>query len=70
MAALLGYAEKVTLNPATMTETDVNQLRRAGWSDRTIHDATQVIGYFAYINRIADALGVKREDGLTVWGEG
>lgn len=40
-----------------MGHQDVQALREAGWTDEDIHDATQVIAYFNYINRIADALG-------------
>ena len=36
--------------------------------DRAIHDAVQVIGYFNYITRVADALGVEREDFIPPWG--
>lgn len=28
---------------------------------RTIHDACAIIGYFAFVNRIADGLGVEIE---------
>jgi len=35
---------------------------RVGWTDEDIHDATQVIAYFNYINRIADALGVQVDE--------
>ena len=35
---------------------------------RRIHDAVQVIGYFNYITRVADALGVEREDFIPPWG--
>jgi alkylhydroperoxidase family enzyme len=44
-----------------MAEGDVRRLREAGWSDRAIHDAAQVIAYFNYINRVADGLGVDLE---------
>ena len=60
--ALLEYAEKLTRTPSSMSATDVEALRHAGWSDRAIHDATQVCGYFNYINRVAEALGVEMED--------
>ena len=38
---------------------DLSSLKQTGYSDRAIHDAVQIIGYFNYINRIADSLGVK-----------
>ena len=44
-----------------MAESDVEALRELGLDDRAIHDATQVISYFNYINRIADGLGVEPE---------
>ena len=44
-----------------MTAEDHAPLRAHALSDRDIHDATQVIGYFNYINRIADALGTDLE---------
>ena len=43
--------------------------RAAGFDDRSIHDATQVIGFFNYINRLADGLGVDRESGIKAWGD-
>lgn len=59
--AFCAYAEKLTLTPAEMRESDVQSLRDLGWSDREIHDGCQVIAYFNYINRIADGLGVDPE---------
>lgn len=69
-SALLHFAEKLTLEPAGMAETDIQTLRTAGWQDEAIHDATQVIAYFNYINRVADGLGVDSEPGLPTWGGG
>lgn len=51
-----------------MDESDVEQLRSVGLDDRAIHDATQIIGYFNYIDRIADALGVEPETFIQDWG--
>lgn len=68
--ALLHFAEKLTRTPAAIGAGDVETLRGAGWNDRAIHDATQVIAYFNYINRIADGLGVEPEPGLSRWGRG
>ena len=67
--ALCAYAEKLTLQPTAMSEDDIISLRQAGLDDVAIHDATQVIGFFNYINRVADALGVEREDFIQPWGE-
>jgi alkylhydroperoxidase family enzyme len=44
-----------------MQASDLEPLRAVGLTERDIVDATQVISYFNYINRIADALGVDRE---------
>ncbi len=65
---LLEYAEKLTRAPATCTRDDIEALRRAGWCDASIHDAVQVVAYFNYINRVADALGVELEADLPRWG--
>lgn len=65
--ALCAYAEKLTLHPTKMTKEDIEALRREGLSDRAVHDATQVISYFNYINRIADALDVAQEDFIKAW---
>lgn len=52
-----------------MRQEDVDALRGLGLEDQAIHDAAQVVGYFNYINRIADALGVDLEDFVRAWGE-
>ncbi len=44
-----------------MSEEDVERLRGHGWSDAGIHDAIQVVSYFNYINRVADAVGIEDE---------
>jgi uncharacterized peroxidase-related enzyme len=69
-AALCAFAEKLTRSPGAMGESDVAALRGAGLPDAAIHDAAQVVGYFAYINRVAEALGVELETFVRAWGEG
>lgn len=59
--SLCRYAEKLTRRPAEMTREDLEPLRAEGLSDGDILDLVQVIGYFNYINRVADALGVPEE---------
>lgn len=66
---LCAYAVRLTQTPAAMSDDDIRTLRAAGLSDRSIHDATQVIAYFNYINRVADALGVQPETFVRPWGE-
>ena len=55
---LLRYAEKLTLHPADMTQSDVDALRTAGADDGQILEANQIIGYFNYVNRHLNGLGV------------
>ena len=52
---------KMTREPASITPEDLDRLRNTGLDDRAISDATQVIAYFNYINRVADGLGVDLE---------
>ena len=59
--ALCEYAEKLTRTPAAMTQEDLVPLRREGLSDVDILDLVQIVSYFNYINRVADALGVPEE---------
>ena len=66
--ALAAWAEKITRTPAACTADDLASLRACGLGDRAIHDAAQVVAYFNYINRIADALGVELEPDLPSWG--
>lgn len=60
--AMLGYVEKLTLTPWEMVEADVVALREVGFSDADILDINQITGYYAYVNRLADGLGVELED--------
>ena len=66
--ALMAFADKLTRTPASMNAADLDELRRLGWSDRAINDATQVVSYFNYINRIADGLGLPPEDWIDELG--
>ena len=60
--AMLTYVEKLTLTPWEMVEADVVALREAGFSDAGILDINQVTAYYAYVNRLADGLGVELEE--------
>lgn len=56
--AILDYADKLTRTPWEVEEDDLEPLRAAGLSDAGILDANVTVAYFAYVNRIADGLGV------------
>lgn len=66
--ALCELAEKLTRSQRKMSPSDLEGLRAQGLDDPAIHDAVQVIAYFNYITRIADALGVEPEDFIQPWG--
>jgi uncharacterized protein YciW len=59
---LCDFAVKLTLHPGQMKKSGIAELHNHGFDDDQITIATQVIGYFNYINRIADGLGVDPED--------
>ena len=67
--ALCRYAEQLTAEPSSVGPVDIDALRKHGFNDTAIHDATQVIAYFNYINRIADGLAVEDEEFVRAWGE-
>lgn len=58
---MLDYAAKLTREPWTMERGDVEALREVGFSDSAILDINQVTGYYAFVNRLADGLGVELE---------
>lgn len=63
--ALCDYAAKLTLTPGAVGEDDVVGLREEGFSEEAVTIAVQVIGYFNYINRVADGLGVDPEEWMS-----
>lgn len=59
--AMLDYVVKLTRTPGEMVVADVEGLRLQGFDDRAIHDICAIAAYFAFVNRIADGLGVELE---------
>ena len=51
------YAEQLTVNPVSLTEDLVIQLRSAGFSDGEILEINQITAYFNYANRTVLGLG-------------
>ena len=62
--ALLDYAVKLTKDPRLAGRGDLDALRALGYTDEQLVDAVQCIGYFNFINRVLDGLGVDPEPGM------
>ena len=58
---MMDYAVKLTHTPSEIDSADAEALRGAGFDDRAIHDICAITAYFAFVNRIADGLGVELE---------
>jgi uncharacterized peroxidase-related enzyme len=66
---LLEFSEKLTARPAEMTADDADALRSRGFTDRDITDAVHNVGFFSYINRVAQGLGAELEPFMLRGGE-
>ncbi len=60
--AMLDYTTKLTLAPSDVDREDIRRLRQHGFDDRAIHDICAIAAYYAFVNRIADGLGVELEE--------
>ena len=59
--AIVDYALKLTREPWKVKREDLEPMRKAGLEDAEILDACQVTCYYAYVNRLAQGLGVELE---------
>jgi uncharacterized peroxidase-related enzyme len=59
---MLDYVVKLTKDATQCSPEDHKKLRAVGFDDRGILQITLIASWFNYINRVADALGVGRED--------
>jgi len=57
---MLGYVEKLTKAPASVSQDDLAALRVAGFDDTGILQINLIASWFNYINRVADGLGIGR----------
>ena len=60
--AMCLFAEKLTLQPSTISRLDIDTLSNYDLNDREISEIVQIVSYFNYINRVADGLGLEPED--------
>jgi len=58
---MIDWALKLTRRPDAMQAADLAPLREAGLDDRAIHDLALLVGYYAFVNRVASGLGVEVE---------
>jgi alkylhydroperoxidase family enzyme len=55
---LLGYAKKLTQEPSMVEDSDIEELRAAGWDEKGIYEATALISLFNYSGRMEAASGL------------
>ncbi len=56
--ALLSYAKKLTQEPNMVEDSDVEDLRAAGWDERGIYEATALVSFFNFSGRMEAASGL------------
>jgi alkylhydroperoxidase family enzyme len=56
---LMGFVERITLNPSKVSDEMVQGLRDAGWTDAHIAETVYIAAFFNMMVRIADAFGCK-----------
>ena len=59
--AMLDYVSKLTRDATRISPEDHARLRSVGFDDKGILQITLIASWFNYINRVADALGVGRD---------
>jgi uncharacterized peroxidase-related enzyme len=59
---MLDYVVQVTKDATRISKDDHVKLREAGFDDKGILQITLIASWFNYINRVADALGVGRDE--------
>jgi uncharacterized peroxidase-related enzyme len=60
--AMLDYVVQVSEDATRVSKDTIDGLRGHGFDDRAILQITLIASWFNYINRVADALGVGRDD--------
>jgi uncharacterized peroxidase-related enzyme len=61
---LLDFAVKLTKSPSAVRSHDLDTLRAHGLTEDQLVDAVHCIGYFNFINRVLDGLGVDPEPSM------
>jgi uncharacterized peroxidase-related enzyme len=61
---LMAYVRKLTLTPSRLVSADAEAVIAAGWDERTLHDAINVVCLFNFMNRLADGHGIKGDSAI------
>jgi uncharacterized peroxidase-related enzyme len=64
------YAEKLTLHPAKMIQSDADKVLAANWSEKTLEDVIGITALFSFYNRLLDGHGIKGNSGIYMEGAG
>lgn len=59
---MLAFAVQITQDATGVSRETLDELRGHGFDDRGILQMTLIASWFNYINRVADALGVGRDE--------
>lgn len=59
---ILRYVRKLTLTPSRISASDAEDVLKAGWDERALHDAVSVCALFNMMNRLVEGLGIRADD--------
>jgi uncharacterized peroxidase-related enzyme len=60
--AMLDFVVQISVDATAITRETLDGLRAHGFTDEGVLQITLIASWFNYINRVADALGVGRDD--------
>ena len=59
---MLDFAVQLSIDATAISRATIDGLRAHGFNDQAVLQITLIASWFNYINRVADALGVGRDD--------
>ncbi len=61
---ILRYAQKLTLSPSRVVQSDIDNITAEGWAEKTVEDVIAIVCLFNFYNRLLDGHGVKGKNSL------
>jgi uncharacterized peroxidase-related enzyme len=58
------YVQTLTRTPSKVTDAQTEEIRKAGWDDRAIHDAVRVCALFNFMNRLVEGMGIESSEAI------